>query len=370
MTEPSSALNLTRRLIEIPSVSSDKEQLHRIIEFVRNYLDVPGIYIQEFESNGFPSLVATFEDTRHPECLMAGHLDVVSAHDEDFTSTLVHDRLYGRGSGDMKGAAAVMIEVMRHLAMRPDKPSVGLMLTTDEEVGGFNGVHYLLEKEGYRADVGIIPDSNSGMETLILGQKGVLHVKVTAEGQAAHGSRPYLGENAIDKLIQTYAEINAGIPTVASDAEWGTTMNLGRIDGGLNINQVPDEAELHLDIRYTDPSEAQKILSHIKKATKGQYDVLAEGYPVVVSENDAWVKRFADVLERFELEVAFNREEGSSDARFFAEKEIPVIITGLDKGNTHGDKEWVAIDDLSKFQKILSEFLVKSLTPVSALAVA
>ena len=367
MTEPSSALLLTQRLIEIPSVSHDKEQLRRIVEFVRNYLDVPGIYIQEHELNGYPSLVATFEDTKQPECLMVGHLDVVSAHNDAYKATIVNDRLYGRGSGDMKGAVAVMIEVMRHLAMNPQKPSVGLMLTTDEEVGGFNGVHYLLEKEGYRADVAIIPDSNSGMETLILGQKGVLHVKVMAEGQAAHGSRPYLGENAIDKLIHHYLEITAGIPTATSDAEWGTTINLGKIDGGLNINQVPDSAELHLDIRYTEPKEAKSILSHIKKATKGEYDVLAEGYPVVVAEDDQWIQRFAHVLKDSGLAVEFQREEGSSDARFFAEKAVPVIITGLNKGNTHGDKEWVSIQDLSTFQKILSTFLVKEITPVPSM---
>ncbi len=365
MTEPSSALALTKRLIEIPSESTNKFELRRIIDFVRNYLDVPGIYIQEYESEGFPSLVATFEDTKSPQCMMVGHLDVVSADKEEFEAHVIENRLYGRGAGDMKGAVAVMIEVMRHLALRPEKPSVGLMLTTDEELGGLHGVHYLLEKEGYSSEIAIIPDSHDGIDTIILNQKGILQVKIEADGLAAHGSRPFLGENAIDKLMDMYGELRGAVKTVQSADEWGITMNLGRIRGGLAVNQVPDHAELHLDIRYAKSEESEHVLHEVKRITKGQFDVVAEGYPVDEDRDNAWIVKYADMLEKHGVEVKYDKEEGGSDARFFAEKQIPVIITGLQKGNIHSDKEWVVTDDLGQFQTILSQYLVENVRPVT-----
>ncbi len=364
-TDP--VIELTKKLIEIPSESRRFDELQRIIAFAREYIDVPGVFIQQFESNGFPSLVATFEETRHPECLMVGHLDVVSARKEDYQASIIGDRLYGRGSGDMKAADAVMIETFKSFALSPEKPSLGLMLTTDEEVGGANGVHYLLEKERYLSDVAFIPDSVSGLDAIVLNQKGVSHVKVWEEGHSAHGSRPYLGENAIEKLMEVYQDIVKAIPVARSSEEWGTTLNLGKIKGGMNVNQVPDYAQLYLDIRYTEPKEMEKVLLEIKRASKGQYDVLADGYPVLIDQGNTWIQQFASSMRSYlEGDVRYAKEEGGSDARFFSRRDVPVIIGGLNNGNTHGEREWVDIKDVLVLREILGHFIENSIGALSA----
>ncbi|HMR00840.1 MAG TPA: M20/M25/M40 family metallo-hydrolase, partial [Candidatus Gracilibacteria bacterium] len=179
------------------------------------------------------------------------------------------------------------------------------------------------------------------------------------------GSRPFLGENAIDKLMDMYGELRGAVKTVQSADEWGITMNLGRIRGGLAVNQVPDHAELHLDIRYAKSEESEHVLHEVKRITKGQFDVVAEGYPVDEDRDNAWIVKYADMLEKHGVEVKYDKEEGGSDARFFAEKQIPVIITCLQKGNIHSDKEWVVTDDLGQFQTILSQYLVENVRPVT-----
>lgn len=204
-------VNLTKKLIKVPSVKANTAALYKIINFCKTYFAGREFITKKLESNKKLSLVVTFEKTQKPEIFLVGHLDVVEGEKEQFIPQVKGNRLYGRGSKDMKGADSVMMVLMKNLASMKIKPSLGLMLTTDEEIGGLNGVGYLLRTKKYSCKVAFVPDGGNNFK-IITSEKGVIHFKLTAKGKSAHGSRPWIGENAIDKLIKAYQKLRKEFP--------------------------------------------------------------------------------------------------------------------------------------------------------------
>jgi succinyl-diaminopimelate desuccinylase len=355
------ATRITSDLIKIPSVRDDKHARKTIIEYVRSYFKDSGVYIKEFEHNDVYSIIVTLKREKNPSLLLNGHLDVVPGNAEQFKPYIKGKRLYGRGSGDMKGGVAIMMMVLKTLAKEKKRPSVGLMLTTDEEVGGANGVGYLVEKKGYGADTVIIPDGGKDLGEIILKQKGVLHIKVTARGVSTHGSRPFFGENAIEKLFTYYREIQKIIPPI-TERIWKTTVNLGKIEGGKGVNVVPDHAEMHLDIRVVRRGEKERLLTKIKKLIGGKnVSVLAEGEPFIQNRTERSVRLYADVAEEvLGKKISFGQVEGASDGRYFSAKGIPTIITKINCEHIHGDDEWIDTAQMEQFYRILMRVIERS----------
>ena len=351
------AIKVASDLIRIRSTKDNQKGREDVLAYVQKYFEGECVHIRKYEKNGVGSLVITLKKEKHPYLFLNGHLDVVSAKEVDFKPKVEGDKLYGRGSGDMKGAVAVMMMLIKHLSRKKKKPSVGLMLTTDEEVGGRNGVGHLVNDKGYRAEFLIVPDGGKHLGQVVVNQKGVVQIKITAHGKAAHGSQPHLGENAIEKLFIYYQAIQQLIPPMQK-TEWKSTLNLGKIEGGANVNAVPDRAEMCLDIRFTKQEEREKLLKKIREITDGNVEIISEGNPFSQSENHPLVKRYMAVASRYNKgTVKTTQEEGASDARFFSEKNIPTVITTLVCGNIHGDGEWVSTSDMGTFYAIVSDFV-------------
>jgi acetylornithine deacetylase/succinyl-diaminopimelate desuccinylase-like protein len=86
-----------------------------------------------------------------------------------------------------------------------------LLLTADEEIGGDHGVRYLTNL-GYGADIVLIPDGGN-LHEIVIGEKGVLNITLTATGKAGHSSQPWKYDNAIEKLYSSYIKIKSAIET-------------------------------------------------------------------------------------------------------------------------------------------------------------
>ncbi len=350
-------IKLTEDLIRFPSVSDNLKSKKEVIAFAKKYFHKDRFRIKEYTSRGLPSLVVTFkEQSDNPDLLLCGHLDVVPDSPAGFCPKTTKKRIYGRGSGDMKAACAVMMEIMSSFGEQKKPPSLGLMLTSDEEVGGFNGVGYLLNKKNYKPKLAIIPDGGTDLNTLVLNEKGVLHLKVKAFGRSAHGSRPFLGHNAVEKLIEIYKSLRVIIPELKPD-EWANSLNLGRLQGGEATNQVPDYGEMYLDIRFINNQEKLSILERIKQITT-DFEIISEAPPFVQDDKDEYVKRYKKEVEGvLGQEVKFHRSEGASDARFFSEIRVPVVSTKINCDNIHSRGEWVDIGSMNNFFEILSLFI-------------
>jgi len=351
-------VDLTKKLASIKSTADRPKELARVAETVEKFLANEKLVKQKFIKNNKVALVYTFKKTKQPKIFMIGHLDVVPAEDTEFNIQVKGDRLIGRGVEDMKGSDVVMILLMQALSKIKNPPSVGLMLTTDEEVGGFNGVGYLINEKGYDCDVAFVPDAGENFD-LTYAQKGIVHLKITAKGKSAHGSRPWLGDNALDKLVDACHYLREEFPPVKK-AVWTTTCNLGKITGGTVANVVPDQAEMLVDIRFTEKHNQSQLIKKIsQKLSDLKVEKISGGEVVYTQPNNPYFKSFKKLTEKELARKARTfRSHGASDGRFLAAKNIPVILTGCVGGNTHGRGEWVSINSLLKLYSIVKNFVL------------
>ncbi|MEO0246970.1 MAG: M20/M25/M40 family metallo-hydrolase [candidate division WOR-3 bacterium] len=356
--------NLLADLVSYKTVSSNLGELNKIVDFVEDQLKgIDGLVIRRYTVEGKPSLFATFLNTYHPEILFAGHLDVVDARPEDFIPRVDGDIMYGRGTIDMKGSCAVLIELAKETAKLSPRPNLGFLFTTDEEVGSENGVKYLVEKEGIGGEFVVIPDGGENFQLVVEG-KGVFHVKIIAKGRATHGSRIFDGENALDKLVSIYNEIKSHFhPEPCGDPEhWHNTISLGRMTGGDSVNRVPDYGEMYLDIRFVYPFTVSKIEQMIKEVVAKypgvEYELISTGETVFTSRDNPYLRKYKEVAEEvLGRKLNFAKEHGATDGRFFSERGMAVLITSPHGGNIHGNDEWVDLNSLVQLFEIFFRFI-------------
>ncbi len=359
-------IELTNTLIRFKT-TEDSPSLVEAIDYIENYLREYPLVIKSYFRQGKPSLVITFRESKEIDFFLNGHLDVVDAKANDFEPRLEEGgKLYGRGSSDMKGPLAAMIVLMMDLSqLEPNKrPDIGLMIVSDEEIGGEAGTYYLLNEEGYRSKACLIPDGGNNFD-IIIKEKGILELKIFTEGKSAHGSKPWLGVNAIEELIKKYqlikeffGDVNAG--------EWKTTCNLGRINGGGEaINRVPDYAEAWLDIRFTLTGEDKNIIKKIKEIMDGNVRVDIIGNLLNTSKDNVYVQNFKNIAEEIlQREIKITHESGASDGRYFTELGIPTFLFKPNGANIHGDNEYIEIDALGKFYQILKRFILENVNKI------
>src|ERR1700709_2254960 len=186
----SELLCLAKRLIAYETC--DQRSIHECAGFVEAWLEAREIEATRETVRGLPVVKAEVGPSGAPTIVLEGHNDVVPAPAEQFEPRLEGDRLYGRGAYDMKGAIAAMMVVTAALRDQ-DRVRVRLGIVGDEESeeGEDRGCDRLVDS-GFIGDFAITgepTDLHIGVEA-----KGVLALRVTVEGTAAHGATPWLGE--------------------------------------------------------------------------------------------------------------------------------------------------------------------------------
>ncbi len=138
-------INFSKHLISLPSTRSNPSMLKKVLNEVLK--EVKEYTVEYFEKNQMPSALVYFGKSgpKRFKVILNAHLDVVEAKEDQYKPFEKDGRLYGRGAIDMKAAAAVEILVFKELANKVNYP-LGLQLVTDEEIGGFNGTKYQIEK--------------------------------------------------------------------------------------------------------------------------------------------------------------------------------------------------------------------------------
>ena len=201
------------------------------------------------------SLIARIggDPARAPICF-TGHIDTVPlgaapwSHDA-FAGETDGDRVYGRGSTDMKSGIAAFIDCAVELAPKLARtPGVTLVITAGEEIG-CEGARYLADRKLLDRAGAIVVAEPTGNYPYI-GHKGLAWFEVETHGVTAHGSMPEVGDNAIVKMAKVIGDLDRfKFPVESHDVMGKPTMNVGTIRGGLNTNSVPDEAKITIDTR-------------------------------------------------------------------------------------------------------------------------
>ena len=403
--------NLCSSLVKFNSAHPEGKT-DECVEYIKQYLNEHGIENEVHYRNPLkPNIVARVKGSSPRKILWAGHLDVVPEGKPEmwthpaYSGKITDDGyVWGRGTSDMKGACASAMVSARILnEVGGLENTVEFWFTADEEIGGGDGARWLAESGRLTGDVCVIGDGNGGgleLPSIDLGCKGGAGTRLIARGKTAHGSTPFLGDNAISKLIKVIpwvekigdyqlelpAELDIAIEsslefyktTQKVDTEeqrlqqekmfHHPTVACNIISGGVKTNVVPDYAEAQFDIRLTPGSNPLKVKERIEDLVR-QANVL--GVEAVVragktagyyeSPNSAFAEQLSEVIQKVtEKKPIFKILTGGTDAvsikRFTG---IPCLGYGTSLvGMAHQPDERVSVENLVLGVKVFTGFPV------------
>jgi succinyl-diaminopimelate desuccinylase len=348
---------LAERLITYDT--STLEGMQSAAGFVKGWLEARDVEVTGTMHNGRPVLAATVGPANAPTIVLHGHLDVVPARPEQFSPRLDGDRLYGRGAYDMKGGLAAMMLAVHDLA-KQEGVRVHFVCVADEESEELEqrGSDYLVE-QGYLGDFAITgepTDMHIGIQA-----KGVLAMRIEVTGKAAHGSTPWIGDNAVLKAIDVFRQIEI-LPFAreSSDLFDRPSINLGRIVGGDALNKVPDLCAIDVDVRYLPGQDADDIRAAVDELPDARVVKVFHRRPAIVDRDNPFVQALGEAIARVappdgeQLSVG---RDGASDAISFLEAGVPAVECGPIGAGHHGPEEWVSVRSLGEYRMALVEFV-------------
>lgn len=321
--------------------------------------NLKGYKVEKFFKNGCTSILVykkTFSRPRKFKIILNGHLDVIPGKVFQYRPRIVDGRLYGVGTTDMKSSLACLINVFKKVVKKINYP-LALQLVTDEEVGGFYGTKFQLEK-GVRSEFTIAGETTNF--NIATQAKGILWLKISAKGKSAHGAYPWKGTNAAWLMNQFLSKLLKLFPN-QKETEWKNTLNLSNIQtNNRSFNKIPDWCEIWLDIRYL-PNQANKIISKIKKILPQSFKLHIElkEPSMKVNINNHYLKKLKTISEKvLNKPIKFYGAHGSSDARHFTNINCPAVEFGPIGGGSGSDQEWVDINSLKAYSSTLEKFLL------------
>lgn len=354
--------NITKyieKLVGFYPTSSDQQNVKKLIDYVSAHLTKHGFVCEIIDNKGVYCLYAHPTGSKHSRLLLQGHIDVVPGKNQPFQ--IAGDKMLGRGVYDMLFATACYMNLIDEIGPFLAKQNVAILLSGDEELGGFNGVKAILEN-GYSTDCCILPDAGDGIGSLSVSAKGVYCIDIQITGKAHHASRPWEGDNAAYKLVKCIDKI---YDQLSNQTDSRATVTLSRINAGEASNKGPSIATATLDIRYSDQASLKEVKQKISKILKehsGQITDTEYAANYELDKNNPDVIKFTEIYADYiGKPVEFTNAHGSSDARFFSERDIPVIMLRPNGGGAHGDEEWLSVKSTNDFYNILKKYVTELL---------
>lgn len=313
---------LARRLVDIPSVSGEEDDVAR---FVAALLADLGYQVEVFEAApGRPNVLAT--TARPPQVVLSTHLDTVPPY---IAARVADGALCGRGACDAKGIVAAQVAAAERLRAEGIE-ELGLLFLVDEEVGSL-GARAANAHPRARECRWLI-DGEPTDNRLATASKGSLRLTLRTDGVAAHSAYPERGHSAIDALVDVLGDLRrAAWP---SDPVLGdSTLNVGVIAGGTRPNVVPAEARAELQIRLVgDAAEIERRLERTV-AGRARVEILSAVNPVRLAS----VPGFETCVVRFTTDIPHLTHWGT-----------PLLMGPGSILDAHTEHERIALADLAR----------------------
>ena len=379
-----SAIEILDRLVSFDTVSS-RSNLH-LIGFIKTYLEAHGVASQLIpDATGLKAnLVATIGPSDRPGYVLSGHTDVVPVEGQDWTRdpfklARIGDRLFGRGTTDMKGFLACVLERIPAMTAATLAAPIHVVFSYDEEVGclGVHGIVRHLDATAPRPIACFVGEPTD--MGVVDGHKGSTGLLTTLLGQACHSSRPDLGVNAIffagDVLteLRHYADELRTAPEPDSPFELPyTSVSVGVIGGGTARNAVAGDCRLQWDIRATRPGAVERVTdrfaryvaedllprmrvgaTHATVTTEIVYDV-----PPLVPEPGSLAHTLA---LRFAGTNRTSTVNYGSEAGIFQTASIPTVLCGPGvDAQAHITDEWIDVGQLERCTSFIDAVIAQA----------
>ena len=297
----SDAIRLTQALVRMNTINPPGDE-DQCTDHLGRLLGKAGFSCASYDFAAHrTSLVAKIGGSADRQALcFTGHVDVVPlgsaawSH-EPFAATIEGGRLYGRGSSDMKSGVAAFVIAAIELAPRlAQGPGLVLVITAGEETG-CEGAYHLAEMhnvENILGNAGAIVVAEPTANYPLVGHKGAFWLKARTRGITAHGSMPEHGDNAIYKAARAVSKLETFDFGIAPHPLMGrATLNVGNMHGGLNINSVPDAAEIGIDIRTLPGQRHTELLGCLCQhlGPEVELETLLDVESVCTDPDDPWL---------------------------------------------------------------------------------
>lgn len=360
------ALDFLRQLVEMESPSTDKAAVDRVARFVAERARAAGAEVTVLPQERWGDhLLARWGDGAGGFLLLC-HLDTVWP-----VGTLAErpwrvegEQAFGPGVYDDKASAAIILaalEGLQALGLAPRHP-VTVLFNSDEEVGSPSS-RPLIEAEAARARVVFCVEPARPDGALKVWRKGTGRYVITALGRAAHaGADHEKGVNAIEELAHQVLRLQG-----MTDYGTGTTVNVGRIEGGTRANIVPDRAQVRVDVRVKTMAEWERIsaaIAALQPVLPGARLVVEGGMsrppmeasPVTLEP----FRRAQEIATGLGLTLTADGTGGASDANFTAAMGIPTLdgLGALGDG-AHSVDEYIFIPSLAERAALLAALLME-----------
>ncbi|HGZ5859623.1 TPA: ArgE/DapE family deacylase [Staphylococcus aureus] len=400
---------------------SEKEKIQLLADIVElqtennNEIDVCNYLTDLFDKYDIKSEILKVNEHRanivaeigngSPILALSGHMDVVDAGNQDnwsyppFQLTEKDGKLYGRGTTDMKGGLMALVVSLIELKEQNELPhgTIRLLATAGEEKEQ-EGAKLLADK-GYLDDVDSLIIAEPTGSGIYYAHKGSMSCKVTATGKAVHSSVPFIGDNAIDTLLEfynlfkeKYSELKQqdtkheldvapmfksliGKEISEEDANYasGLTAVCSIINGGKQFNSVPDEALLEFNVRPVPEYDNDFIESFFQNiindvdSNKLSLDIPSNHRPVTSDKNSKLITTIKDVASSYveQDEIFVSALVGATDASsFLGDNKDNVDLAIFGPGNplmAHQIDEYIEKDMYLKYIDIFKEASIQYL---------
>jgi succinyl-diaminopimelate desuccinylase len=266
-SETELAERLAARTLELIDIPSESRSVAALAAHVTTVLRDLGATVEDLGD----SCVLAYPRESRPRVLLAGHLDTVPAQG-NVPGRVEDGHVIGLGASDMKGALAVMIELVRARA-----PYAVLFFPREELPSSESALTPLLERSPVDAEFVVVMEPTDG--ELHAGCLGNINATWTFRGRSGHSARPWDADNAIHRAaagIARFAEAPV-VPYEFDGLTFTQVASVTRIDGGIAMNVIPDECTAHVNFRYapgTSPEDAEELL---RELTGGHGELTVDG---------------------------------------------------------------------------------------------
>ena len=336
-----------KTIIEINSWTKNKSGVDKNGEIFTSWLEEIGyktfVYKREEIGN---HLLFKSPKKDGKKLLLLGHLDTVFPPNTFEEYREDNEWIYGAGVCDMKGGNFVALESLRKI-YRTNKTiyNIDFLLVSDEESGSDDS-KFVTKEIASDYDYCMVFEASGENGEVVIGRKGVGTFFVEIEGKASHAGNHY------DKGIDANLELSHKLIELVklTNIEKGTTLNVGKISGGIGANTISPKANLTFELRYTDTKERDRVLNEIDKIInhsyiKGTKSTLSGGIQRDVMESSKNQKEFIGIIEKVtNTTLLLEKRGGVSDANIVSS----VGVATLDGFGPFGDGDHTINERASK----------------------
>jgi acetylornithine deacetylase len=370
---------------ELPGATGDESAM---LDFIAEFFKNTAIEVETFEVvTGRSNIVATLKGKSSERAILfESHMDTASPYGMSippFTPNIREGNLYGRGSCDTKAGGIAMMHAMLELHDSGETPPNDILFAgvIDEESEMKGSRHLANMLNNLQA---VVISEPTELE-VIYAHKGILFLRVESIGKAAHGSKPYLGINAIEKAMKFLSLLKDTIDPLFLETPHPilghATYNIGTINGGVQANFVPDRCDIAIDFRFLPnlPSQrlieicndvAMQIQSSDENASYHVHEPLFLMEPLSTKQNSNIVSIASTACDKVLGYSKCGIVPYGSDGSAFSAKGVETIVLGPGSiDQAHAAVEWVEIKQVIAAKDIYKQIMLSEFAkPVSRVA--